>query len=553
VVEQIEKEIFIMSTNNSRITYLYARLSRDDGNDISNSIINQQNILTDYAIRNNFSNVQFLADDGFSGKDFERPAIIRILEDCESGKVGTLIVKDLSRFSRNRLEGGMLREIKLPALGVRFIAIQDNVDSACENDDGDDLSASLKDMFNEYYSKNTSKKVRKVKEAKAKRGELVGSIPPYGYRKTTDRKNLEPDTESAEIVKRIFNMYDANISKRKIAMTLTDEKLLTPQAYKAEKGIANRDVQEIPYLWNDTTISKILNNKVYIGTLENLKTTTGYRDHSSKKRTDVLSFENHHQPIIDIEQWNRIQQLLIKNQGHKNRSVKSDYKPPLAKKLYCEDCGKPLKFAKANFSNGHKTNRFVCYTYSNKNTKFCTQHKTNEDSINEIVLDNINSLLSFIKEHKKIFSDYLYKKADSESTAKIKSDKAALDKCKKRIAELDKIITSLYEDKALGKISEERYTAIYDKSEQEQAKLKLQSNALEQTLQQTNEQETNAETFITIVNRYANLEQLTPEITNALIDKVIVGETITDEQGNKSQSIEILYNGIGSIDFSNLI
>lgn len=545
----------ILNRQPDKITYLYGRLSHEDElQGDSNSIINQRKILERYAEENGFTPFEFIYDDGFSGADFERPAFSRMIEDVEAGKVATVIVKDMSRFGRDYLKVGFLTEMLFPEKDVRLIAVNDNVDTAR----GENDFTPMMNLFNEWFVRNTSKKIRAVWQVKGKSGERLAVIPPYGYRKGEDGKTLVIDEESAAIVRRIFRLCVDGHGPAQIARMLNGEHILNPSAYKYERGIMQKARPcKDPYFWNTTTVHKILDAPEYLGQTVNFKTwTKSYKD-KKVRQTPVenqLIFENTHPAIIDPETW----EIVRKMREHKRRAPRYGNPGLFSGVAYCSDCGEKLYFNTRAVWNKAKTvvryeGSYSCSNYRKgiqyQEGRACTCHFIREAVLEQLVLEELRDLLAFISRHEKQFVRLVMDKSKQEQARDAAAKKRAAAKHRRRIAELDTLIEKLYVDNASGKVPDERYAKMSAKFEAEQATLIATLDVLEKELAEQEEQASGVDSFLDMVRRYTEIKTLTPAIIHEFIDRIVIYEP-EQARGNRRQNVEIVYNKIGAVDLN---
>ena len=542
---------------NEKINYLYGRLSNEDeriGDSVS--IENQRAILTKYAEENSFTPYVFLYDDGISGADWDRPGINKILEDVGAGRVKTLITKDRSRLGRDRLKLGFLTEILFPQHDVRYIAIHDNTDSEREYD-----IAPLIDLFNEWFVRNTSKKIRAVWQSKGKSGKRLAVIPPYGYRKAEGGEGqLVIDEESAAVVRRIFRLCVDGHGPAQIARLLNSERILNPSAYKAAHEIVKKPRPcKDPYFWNTTTVHKILDAPEYLGITINFKTfTKSYKDNRPRFNPPEkqLVFPDTHPAIIDTETW----EIVRRMREHKRRVPRYGEAGLFTGTAYCTDCGSKLYFNTRIVWNKAKTisrfeGSYSCSEYRkdavylNQGRK-CTCHFIRESVLEQLVLDDLRELIEFVTRHEKQFIRLVMDKSRAEQTRDMAFKKKTLAKHRQRIAEIDALIERLYVDNTNGKVPDERYDKMSAKFEAEQADLIRAHDALEAEIGEQEETADSIDKFLATVRRYTTeIEKLTPAIVHEFIDKIIIHEP-EQARGDRLQKVEIVYHRIGKIDLS---
>lgn len=529
-----------MKRQQEKFTALYCRLSQDDGREgESNSIVNQKEYLMKYAKEHGFPNPKFYVDDGYTGTNFDRPSFKEMSADIEKGLVKTVIVKDLSRFGRNYIEVGSYSEIIYPEAGVRFIAIMDNVDTgSLESNE----FAAFTNLFNEWYPKSTSKKVKEVKKAKGLAGEHLGA-PPYGYLRNPDNKTRWlVDGEAAAVVRRIFSLCMQGKGVSAIATTLWKDRTLTPSAYKASKGIGVAKVSEDPYCWETSAVAAILENVAYIGITESFKSTRlGFK---SKKRIPTAKdrrayIENAHAPIIDRDIWEKVQ-IIREN---KRRPNKSGITSMFSGLLYCADCGAKLSLATAN---GYA--HFRCSQYKRTSrTQNCTQHYIREDALNQLVLKQLQHFLSYLQQFERVFIRRQIDTTLAERQYELSAKQKQIEKDEKRMDELDRLFRKIYEDNVSGKLNDERFCKLSDGYEAEQGQLKREIEALTAEVSQADMEVTNVAKLIAVTKKYTRIDELTPEILNAFVDKIVIHER-EKKDGKRTQQIDIYYSYVGIVD-----
>ncbi len=507
------------NTTNNLITALYCRLSQEDmraGESLS--IENQRKMLQEYADRNGFRNCRFYVDDGFSGTDNTRPAYVEMLEDVKNGLVGTVIVKDQSRLGRDHLETDRLMELIFPAYDVRFIAITDGVDSA----NGFNEMLGIRNLFNDMYARDTSKKIRAVQRAKGERGERVGTTTPYGYMKDSE-KHLVPDPETAHIVRRIFEMSAEGKGSRKICDILSAERILTPSMYSFRKNGSRAGNPNIssPYRWSVKTVRSMLKNRIYCGDTVNFSTyTKSYKLKKTLKNDpeNILIFENTHEAIVSRKLFDLVQKRY---EGRK-KADKFGETDKFAGYLYCADCGSRLYLHRARTIAPRK-NKYMCGGYQSRVTD-CTVHYIRESVLNEIVLTSLNKVLACARDHEDEFCQMAMAKGKAESK-KLRCESERLKgEYETKIAKLDNAIQLLFMDRAEGRISTERYDKLAASLEKEQAELKTKLTDLNSQLDDMKNQESCVREFIDNAKRYTHITKLTPEILMTFIKRIEVSE-----------------------------
>ena len=536
-----------MSNQTEKITALYCRLSQEDENKgDSNSIQNQRAILEKYAKDNGFENIQIFIDDGYSGVSFNRPDFQRLLEMMEQGKVATLITKDLSRLGRNYIEVGNYTEILFPRWTVRYIAVNDNYDSLYS--EGNEF-APFKNLFNEWFARDTSKKIRAVVKAKAERGERVGTSIPYGYKRDPNRKGgLLVDEETAPIVRKIFELCSQGMGPTNIGNWLKNEKVFKPTFYRYQtQGLygAVTDI-DMPYGWKAETIVKILKNEVYLGHTVNCKTrVVSYKDKRTIEvpRNEQYRFENTHEAIIDQETWDAVQKIREGKRRRNNMGEIDKY----SGLLYCADCGSKLYFVRGKSIKPSDYN-FICSRYRKHiGEQLCTAHRIREVALDEIILEEIRRITYYARTKTREFVEFINKKSSSENRRELNAKTNELGKLEKRNTELNALFKRLYEDNVLGKITNEQFRMLSDGYNVEQKAIEEQIPILQKQIEELKASSTNVERFVMISNKYTDLQALTPEILRTFIDKVVIHERTEKWAKTAEQQIDIYFRYVGCI------
>ncbi|RGC98902.1 DUF4368 domain-containing protein [Subdoligranulum sp. AM16-9] len=532
----------LRQTTQQLITALYPRLSHEDElSGESNSISNQKRILEAYAKQNGFTNLKWYTDDGFSGANFQRPGFQSMLADIEAGLVGTVIVKDMSRLGRNYLQVGMYTEMIFPQKNVRFIAINDGVDSA----QGENDFAPLRNIFNEWLVRDTSKKIRAVKRSKGMSGKPVTSKPVYGYLMDED-ENFIIDEEAAPVVKQIYSLCLAGNGPTKIARMLTEQQIPTPGTLEYRRtGSTRRYHPGYECKWAANTVVHILENREYTGCLVNFKTTTqSYKCskiiYNSEDKQAV--FENHHEIIIDRDTWERVQEL----RKQRKRPNRYDEVGLFSGILFCADCGSVL-YQQRYENKTRKQDCYICGNYKRR-VKNCTAHFIRTDLLTAGVTANLRKVTDYAARHEKQFMKLLIEQNEDGGKHRNAARKKELDAAEKRIAELSAIFKRLYEDSVTGRISDERFAELSADYEAEQRQLKERAAELQGELSKAQEATVNAGKFMNIVRKYTSFEELTPTLLREFIEKIVVHECSYDENKSRRQEIEIYYSFVGKVD-----
>lgn len=509
------------NTNRNLITALYCRLSQEDERlGESLSIENQRLMLKKYAEEHRFPNIQFYVDDGFSGADFNRPAFKRMMYEVECGRVGIVIVKDQSRLGRDYLQTGMLMEITFPQYDVRFIAVNDGVDSA----NGVSDFSGIKNYFNDFYARDTSRKIRAVQKAKGERGERVGSTIPYGYMKNPDNpKQYVPNLETAPIVKRIFEMYASGIGIVKICDRLSREQIVSPSVYAFKttgSKSGNPDLTR-PYHWAQTTVRKMLANQEYAGDTVNFKTYS--KSNKLKKRLkndpeNILIFENTHEAIIDRKTF----ELVQKHFAGRKRPDKQGEMDKYAGYLFCGECGSRLYLHRGKTIKP-ENNNFQCGGFQRRTTD-CTAHYIRENVLDQIVLHNLKTVTAFAREQPEEFYAMATQNGEAEAKKFYKTAEREKIQIEKRIKELDNIIRCLYEDRVCGRLTPERYDVMANGYEQEQAELQQELTSITERINKLDMREKCIQEFMDKAKEYLEMPNLTPELLRVFIRRIEVYE-----------------------------
>ena len=531
-------------SNQIRKTALYCRLSQDDGIEgDSNSIQNQKSILRKFAEDHHFPSPCFYVDDGFSGGNFQRPAFQQMISDMENGEIGIIVTKDLSRLGRNQLHTGLYIEERFPMFGVRYIAINDNVDT--DSSESNDLMP-FKNLFNEWFIRDTSRKIRAVLKAKAERGERLGTRTPYGYRKDPDTKKLIVDDEAATIVRRIFAMCAGGSGPSQIARILKKEQILTPTMYAYTRFGMNHTCLDTahPYNWSDSAIANLLENEIYLGNTVNMKySTKSYKDKRRVEhpREECMVFENTHPALITREVWDMVQRV----RKNKRRLTKMEEQNKYSGLVFCADCGSNMVLHRAHTMSA-SYNHFTCRTYK-KDGEACTGHYIRECVLDEIVLEDLRRVTSAAREHPEKFAAYIGSKQSAELQREIRRQEKELAAMRKRKAELDAIFKKLYEDSVLGRITTEQFQMLSSSYMEEQNQIAASIPQKEADIQRLRETVNGTDGFLDKAKRYTDITELTPELLRLFIERIVVHEKEVKWSKHAPQTVEIYYNGIGYV------
>ena len=538
----------------SDITVVYCRLSQDDGLDgDSNSIINQKKILLDVVARENLSNPILFVDDGFSGTNFDRPAISEALRLVENRQVSNFIVKDLSRLGRSYIKVGQLTEITFPSFDVRFIALNDGVDSNKPNETNS-IFLPIKSLMDEMYAADTSKKIRAVVQAKARAGERVTTNPPYGYLKDSNNpKNWIIDPVASEVVKRIFQEAKSGKSLSEIAKGLENDKIFKPDRHRIEIGLkpisSSSNVETLPYFWTRETLSAILGREEYLGHTVNLRTRKkSYKDKRKvdNPKEDWLIFKNTHEAIIDQETFDIVQKMRShkrSNQRYKNRAGHENL---FAGLVFCGTCGRKHYFCPQE-KNGLNHDHYKCSGYRKPIDGCENPHYIQKSALIEIVSGKLRQTIQEAHFNQEDFLKKLEQQSQAQFNKDNKNQRQQLQKDEHRSKEIDTIIQKLYEDNLLGKISDERFVKLSQSYEEEQKQLQTSISDLTEKLAKQQEDNLNISKFMTRILKYTELPELTVEIVNELIDKIVIHKP-TGTKRNRIIQIDIYYNFIGKLN-----
>lgn len=542
-----------LNINNDLITALYCRLSVEDikdengkkkrNIDESNSISNQKQILSDYAKKHGYTNTMFFVDDGISGTSFDRSDFNRMQRMVEEGKIGTIIVKDLSRFGREHIEGGRLAEIVYPTLGVTFISIHENVNTS--TGEGMEMLP-FYNIFNEWYAAQTSKKIRDVWKSKSDNGKRVSPTVPFGYMKDpADKEKWLIDEPAAEIVRKIFALCLDGRGPSQIARQLEKENIMVPSAYY--QSVNRKCSQKVPIgscHWDTKTIVHILENRQYTGCAVNFKSSTvSYKVHKKVyfDEEDQVIIPNMQEPIISEEDWLKVQEL----RKNKRRPTKTGRTSLFSGLVFCPDCGAKLHFC-ASKSLRRDQEFFRCANYKDGRGT-CKIHYIRDVVLEDIVKEAISGLADFVKCHEAVFLYMLAKKNNAMQKAEYNRMKLAVERDEKRIKNIDRLIKSLYEDKVLGELEDDRYTTLMAEYEKEQRELIASVAAMRKTLESTDQKAVDLRLLLKTLRELTDVNELTPTIVNSLIDRIEVHNN-DKSSGHCYVKVDIYFSAVGMID-----
>lgn len=529
------------TADSGKITALYCRLSRDDElQGDSNSIQNQKSILKKYADDNGFRNTEFFVDDGYSGTNFDRPDWQRLSGLIDEGLIGTIIVKDMSRLGRDYLQVGMYTEMVFPNADIRFIAINNGVDSI--NGTENDMTPFI-NIFNEFYAKDTSRKIRAVFKSKGQSGKPLSTNPPYGYLKDPEDKNhWVVDEEAAEVIRRVFQLCIEGYGPTQIAGEINKLHVMNPTAHLKSLGVGVPDnrLTAGDYTWQDSTIVHMLSRMEYLGHTVNFKTyRKSYKNKKQLKNdpSEWKIFENTHEAIIDRETFDIVQRI----RDGRRRVTPMGEMPVLSGMVFCGDCGKKLYQVRGR--NLPQKEYMVCSTYR-KVKGGCSSHQIRNEVLENFILEGIQSISAYVRDHEEEFIELVTQKTQSELNRSMRDWKKELEQAQARIRKLDDIIQHLYEDKIEGTISDERFSKMSANYETEQAQLEARAAELKRLISAEKESVVNVNAFIELVKRRTEIKELTAEIIREYVEKVIVFQAETID-GVKTQRIKIIWNCIG--------
>ena len=527
---------------NEKITPLYERLSRDDElQGESNSISNQKQMLEDFARRNGLPNPTHFTDDGISGTRFDRPGFLAMMEEVEAGRVEAIVIKDMSRLGRDYLKVGQVMEI-LRQRGVRLIAINDGVDSL----KGDDDFTPFRNIMNEFYARDTSRKIRSVFKSKGMSGKHLTGTVIYGYLWDEKREHWLVDEEAAEVVRRIFSLTLEGYGPYQIACKLSADRIEIPVVHLARfnEGVNRSKPVKDPYGWGSSTIVNILKKREYLGHTINFKTRKHFKDKKSHyvSEDEWTIFENTHEAIIDQQTFDLAQKIRSNVRRYPNGWGEA---APLTGLLYCADCGGKMYVHRTN--NGKRISQYTCSQYSKVPVgKLCTtQHRINEDVVLSLVSEMLKAIAEYAKHDRAEFVRVVQEAQSSQQTAEVRKQRTRLATAKQRVSELEVLLCKIYEDNILGKLSDSRYATLDAQYEKEQSELTAEISVLEKAVKSYEKHEKDADRFIALIGKYENFDKLTIAMLNEFIEKILVHERDRKGSIQTTQEVEIYFNFVG--------
>ena len=527
---------------NEKITPLYERLSRDDElQGESNSISNQKQMLEDFARRNGLPNPTHFTDDGISGTRFDRPGFLAMMEEVEAGRVEAIVIKDMSRLGRDYLKVGQVMEV-LRQRGVRLIAINDGVDSL----KGDDDFTPFRNIMNEFYARDTSRKIRSVFKSKGMSGKHLTGTVIYGYLWDEKREHWLVDEEAAEVVRRIFSLTLEGYGPYQIACKLSADRIEIPVVHLARfnEGVNRSKPVKDPYGWGSSTIVNILKKREYLGHTINFKTRKHFKDKKSHyvSEDEWTIFENTHEAIIDQQTFDLVQKIRSNVRRYPNGWGEA---APLTGLLYCADCGGKMYVHRTN--NGKRISQYTCSNYTKVpcGTLCLTQHRINESAVLTLVSDTLRAIAEYSRNDRTEFIHTVQETQVAQQSADISKKRRRLATAQKRAGELEKLICKIYEDNALGKLPDARYRALDAQYAKEQDTLEIEIAELEKAVTGYEQSQKSAEKFIALIDKYENFDTLTNTMLNEFVEKILVHERARKGSQDTTQEIEIYFNFLG--------
>ena len=527
---------------NEKITPLYERLSRDDElQGESNSISHQKQMLEEFARRNNLPNPRHFTDDGVSGTRFDRPGFLAMMEEVEAGRVEAIVIKDMSRLGRDYLKVGQVMEI-LRQRGVRLIAINDGVDSL----KGDDDFTPFRNIMNEFYARDTSRKIRSVFKSKGMSGKHLTGTVIYGYLWDEKREHWLVDEEAAEVVRRIFSLTMEGYGPYQISKLLSEAKVEIPAVHLArfDEGVNRTKPVKDPYGWGSSTIVNILKKREYLGHTVNFKTRKHFKDKKSHyvDESEWTIFENTHEAIIDQETFDNVQRV----RGNARRYPDGFGEAyPLTGLMYCADCGGKMYVHRTY--NGKRVPQYTCGQYGKYPIgSLCpTQHRIKAEAVLTLIADMLRTIAEYSRNDRAEFIRTVQETQAAQQTADISKKRKRLAAAQKRAGELERLICKIYEDNALGKLPDARYEALDAQYAKEQDALNAEIMELEKAVTGYEQSRKSAEKFIALIDKYENFDTLTNIMLNEFVEKILVHERARKGSQDTTQEVEIYFNFVG--------
>ncbi len=530
---------------------IYCRLSNDDERDgESVSIENQKFVLQKYVRERGWNEIGCYCDDGYSGTNFNRPAVKRLIEDAKAKKINCIVVKDLSRFGRNYIEFGQYTDYLFPSLGCRFIAVNNGIDTMSQNGSTDVMC--FLNLFNEFYSRDTSKKVKAVKKACAENGKYMGTYPPYGYKRDPeDKHHFVIDEDIAPNVRRIFSLRAGGMGFRAIALLLNEEGIPSPGTlYYQRKGTS--DVRNVNHLWADATVKTLIRNEAYIGNMVQGKSgTMSYKSRKliAKPQEEWIRVEGTHEPIISMETWETV--CKIDTQKVRKSPTSDGIRSIFTGLVYCADCGFKMRNQVERFTykdgSPGRYSSFICGNYSRSGKNACTIHSIYENVLNEIVLSDIREKAKYAAYDSESLIETITRLKEKEAHGKIASCEQEYRVTSKRLAELEKLMQNLYEDKFRGTIPQSVFQTLMQKYEAERAEKYAALPELEERLKTHTDTRRDAERWVEIIRKYTELTELDEAILFELVERIEVGNTVVID-GQRVCDVKVSYRFVGNVD-----
>ena len=530
---------------------IYCRLSNDDERDgESVSIENQKLLLQSYVRQMGWNEVDVYIDDGYTGTNFNRPGVQRLIEDAKAKRINLILVKDLSRFGRNYIEIGQYTDYLFPSIGCRFVALNNGVDAESNNGSTDVMC--FLNLFNEFYSRDTSKKVKAVKRACAENGKFMGTYPAYGYKRDpADKHHLVIDEDTAPIVRRIFSMRATGMGFTGIAAQLNEEGIPSPgMLYYQRRGKA--DPRRVNHKWAGETVKHLIRNEVYIGNMVQGKTgTVSYKNKKliSKPEDEWIRVEGTHEPIISQDVWDTVQGI---DQKRVRKNAASDgIRSVFTGLVYCAECGFKMrnhteKFTYKDGSPGRYSS-FICGNYARSGKSACTIHTIYENVLEQIVLEDIREKARFAAHDPEMLAQHILRLKDKEAQSHRTSCEQELKAVKTRLDELERLMQSLYEDKYSGTVPQSVFQTLIRKYETERVEKAAALPELERRARSAMESRQDAGRWTEIIRQYTEITKLDESMLFALVDRIEVGEA-QKVRGVRVRDVKVYYRYVGNVD-----